>query len=676
MRTILVTSALPYANGPIHVGHLLEYIQTDIWVRFQKLMGNICYYVCADDAHGTPIMIKAKKEGITAEQLIDTTLKEHKRDFAGFLIDFDHYHTTHSKENERISCQIYRTLCANNLIYTKIIEQYYDEDEGVFLPDRYVKGECPRCGARDQYGDNCEECGSTYNVVELGHPISILSGKTPKQHSTEHSFFKLTASQEFLRTWIKSGTLQKEIAHKVDEWFEDGLEDWCISRDAPYFGFPIPGRKDKFFYVWLDAPVGYMASFQSLCVDIGLDFSTHWNQNSATELHHFIGKDIAYFHALFWPAVLRGGGFRLPSRIHCHGFLTINGEKMSKSRGSSIKAKCYLDHLDPDYLRYYFAYKLSNGVNDIDLNITDFKDRTNSDLVGKVVNIASRCAGFLNKHFANVLLTDERVSTCQLWRNIVDTRHHIADAYEHLLFSKAMRLIMDLADQVNRFINDKKPWEIAKQQGKSHELHEVCSIGIALFARLIGYLAPVVPQLFARSQSFLNTELRNWEAHLPFNTPTHQINSFNPLMRRIDSKQLNAVFSPQEGNLTPHKPTLVSPKTAKDTQPTIPIEHFQKVDLCAGRIITAHEVEDSHKLLRLSIDIGKANPITVFAGLKSHLHPEKIIGKMVVVAANLEPRKMRFGTSHGMVLAATSHDGKHLHIITPGQEALPGEKIS
>ncbi len=545
-RKILVTSALPYANGDIHLGHLVEYIQTDIWVRFQKQRGNQCYYVCADDTHGTPIMLRADREGITPEQLIERVGKSHIADFDDFHINFDNYHSTHSPENKHFSSLIYTRLREKNHIAIKTITQAYDPVKQMFLSDRFIKGECPKCGAKDQYGDGCEVCGATYSPTDLKNAVSAISGAKPVDKDSEHYFFNLADFTDMLRDWTTAGHLQPEVRNKLAEWLESGLQQWDISRDAPYFGFEIPDAPNKYFYVWLDAPIGYMASFKNLCDKAGLNFDDFWSKNSDAELYHFIGKDIVYFHALFWPAMLNGADFRTPNAIFAHGFLTVNGEKMSKSRGTFITARTYLNHLNPEYLRYYFAAKLSSGVDDIDLNFDDFSQRVNSDLVGKVVNIASRCSSFIRKRFDNVL-SNECVEP-ELFAKFVDARELIADCYENREYGKAMREIMALADLANQYIDDKKPWVLAKEEGKDAELHAVCSMGLNLFAMLIGYLKPVLPQLTAQAEHFLNANMNVWTAEIsPFKN--HKINDFVPLMTRVEADKIDAIIEASKEDL-------------------------------------------------------------------------------------------------------------------------------
>jgi methionyl-tRNA synthetase len=545
-RKILVTSALPYANGAIHLGHLVEYIQTDIWVRFQKQRGNECYYVCADDAHGTPIMLKADRDGITPEELITEVGKQHFADFSEFGIAFDNYHCTHSPENKTLSELVYTRLRDAGHISSRTITQAFDPVKNMFLPDRFIKGDCPKCGAKDQYGDGCEVCGANYSPTDLKNAVSAVSGATPIEKESEHYFFNLADFTEMLREWTTAGHLQAEVRNKLAEWLESGLQQWDISRDAPYFGFEIPDAPNKYFYVWLDAPIGYMASFQNLCDKTDLKFDDFWGEDSDVELYHFIGKDIIYFHALFWPAMLKGANFRTPDAIFAHGFLTVNGEKMSKSRGTFITARTYLDHLNPEYLRYYFAAKLSNSVDDLDLNFDDFSQRVNSDLVGKVVNIASRCSGFIRKKFDNQLS-----ATCvepELFAEFITANETIAESYEHREFGKAMREIMALADKANQYIDDKKPWSIAKEEGKDAELHDVCSVAINLFRILASYLKPVLPALTNEAEAFLNAPITTWINELQ-PLVNHTLNDFKPLMTRVEADKITAIIDASKENL-------------------------------------------------------------------------------------------------------------------------------
>ncbi|THK42020.1 methionine--tRNA ligase [Methylophaga sp. SB9B] len=669
-RKILVTSALPYANGSIHLGHLVEYIQTDIWVRFQKMRGHECHYVCADDAHGTPIMLRAQNEGISPEQLIADVSKEHQADFAEFAIGFDNYHSTHSEENRQLASQIYLANRDAGHIESRTISQAYDPEKEMFLPDRFIRGECPKCGAADQYGDNCEVCGATYDPTELKNPVSAVSGATPITKESEHYFFKLGNFEPLLREWTQGDHLQAEVGRKLGEWFDSGLQDWDISRDAPYFGFEIPDAPNKFFYVWMDAPIGYLASFKNYCDRSGVDFNEFMRADSPTEMVHFIGKDIIYFHALFWPAMLKGAGFRLPNRVYAHGFLTVDGKKMSKSRGTFIKARTYLNHLNPEYLRYYFAAKLNNTIEDIDLSLEDFQNRINSDLVGKVVNIASRCAGFINKRFEGKLsdaLADEA-----LFRSFTDQSKSIAKRYDNREFAQAMREIMALADKANQYIDEQKPWVLAKEEGKDAEVQAVCSMGINLFRVLIAYLKPVLPRTAEQAEAFLNIASLHW-ADIEKPLLGHTISVFKPLMTRVEQDKIDAIVEESKENMT------ATPAPTKNTENIDPIaeeiqfDDFAKIDLRIAKIVNAEHVEGAEKLLKLTLDIGLAEK-QVFAGIKSAYAPEDLVGKLTVMVANLAPRKIRFGLSEGMVLAA-GLGGKDLFILNPDEGATPGMRV-
>ncbi len=669
-RKILVTSALPYANGSVHLGHLVEYIQTDIWVRFQKMRGHECHYVCADDAHGTPIMLRAQNEGITPEQLIADISKEHQADFAEFAIGFDNYHSTHSEENRQLASQIYLANRDAGHIESRTISQAYDPEKEMFLPDRFIRGECPKCGAADQYGDNCEACGATYDPTELKNPVSAVSGATPITKESKHYFFKLGNFEPMLREWTQGDHLQAEVGRKLGEWFDSGLQDWDISRDAPYFGFEIPDAPNKFFYVWMDAPIGYLASFKNYCDRTGVDFNEFMRADSPTEMVHFIGKDIIYFHALFWPAMLKGAGFRLPNRVYAHGFLTVDGKKMSKSRGTFIKARTYLNHLNPEYLRYYFAAKLNNTIEDIDLSLEDFQSRINSDLVGKVVNIASRCAGFINKRFDGKLsdaLADE-----VLFKAFTDQAESIAKRYDNREFAQAMREIMALADKANQYIDERKPWVLAKEDGKEAEVQAVCSMGINLFRVLIAYLKPVLPRTAEQAEAFLKIDALQWT---DIGQPLlgHTIDPFKPLMTRVEQDKIDAIIEESKENMTA---TATPVKTAENIDPIadeIQFDDFAKIDLRIAKIVNAEHVEGAEKLLKLTLDIGLAEK-QVFAGIKSAYAPEDLVGKLTVMVANLAPRKMRFGLSEGMVLAA-GPGGKDLFILNPDAGAQPGMRV-
>jgi len=678
VRKILITSALPYANGPIHLGHLVEYIQTDIWSRFQKQRGHHCIYVCADDAHGTPIMLRAQSEGITPEQLIARVSAEHQRDFAGFHIVFDQYHSTHSEENRHYASYIYNQLKANNHISRKTIKQAFDPEKNMFLPDRFIKGTCPKCGAHDQYGDNCEVCGATYSPTELKDPKSVVSGATPIEKDSEHLFFELGHFEPMLKTWTQGGHLQSQIANKLNEWFDSGLQKWDISRDAPYFGFEIPGEKNKFFYVWLDAPIGYLASFKTYCDQKGIQFDDYWAKDAQTELYHFIGKDIVYFHALFFPAMLAGAGFRTPTAIFAHGFLTVDGAKMSKSRGTFIKASTYLDHLNPEYLRYYFATKLNSRIDDLDLNLDDFVQRVNSDLIGKVVNIASRCAGFVTKRFDGQLKQDWSVQAQTLFAQFADQNEAIAALYEKREYAQAMRDIMALADKANEYIADTAPWLLAKQEGKELELHESVSLGLNLFRVLMIYLAPVLPETSQKTREFFNESDWSWSSATRA-LFAHKIQPYQTLLTRIEMTQVEKMLADSKQTL--HTSSSEAKRTATDVTetvaealaPEISIDDFAKIDLRIAKIIHAEAVPEANKLIKLTLDIGLGER-QVFAGIKSAYEPEALIGKLTVMVANLAPRKMRFGLSEGMVLAA-GPGGNDLFILSPDEGAQPGMRV-
>ncbi len=660
-RKILVTSALPYANGPIHLGHMVEYIQTDIWVRFQRMNGNLCYFVCADDAHGTPIMLRARSENLTPEQLIQHYQEAHEKDFADFNISFDNYHSTHSPENRELAEYIYLQLKKGGHIRRKVINQAYDPGEKIFLPDRFVRGTCPRCGAEDQYGDSCEKCGATYTPSDLINPVSVLSGLPPEQRESEHLFVHLSNFNDMLQDWVGNEISQSEARNKLKEWFDVGLADWDISRDAPYFGFQIPEEEDKYFYVWLDAPIGYMASFKNLCDREGIDFDAFWKDEEQTELYNFIGKDILYFHALFWPAMLHGAGFRRPTDVYSHGFLTVNGKKMSKSRGTFIMARTYLDHLNPEYLRYYYAAKLNEKIEDLDLNLEDFVQRINSDLVGKVVNIASRCAKFISNRFEGRLSPE--LDDPELYQELADALSSISESYENRAFSKAMRKIMALADKANQYVNDAQPWVIAKDPVQVNRLHNVCTQGINMFRALVYYLAPVVPDLAHRSGEFLNDSIDQLEK---VRTPLldHQISPYVHLMTRIQQKDVDVMIDQsmeKEATLDTSHDNIIS------------IEDFAKIDLCTALIIEASDVENSNKLIRLKVDLGTETR-QIFAGIKGFYSPDELVGRKVVVVRNLKPRKMKFGTSEGMILAAGGDDG--LWLIDPGEQVGLGVPVN
>ncbi len=682
-RKLLVTSALPYANGSIHLGHLVEYIQTDIWVRFQKMQGHTVHYVCADDTHGTPIMLRAEKEGITPEALIEKVHAEHSQDFAEFLVEFDNYYSTNSEENRQLSGNIYRALKANGKIATKTIEQYFDPVKNMFLPDRFIKGECPKCKAKDQYGDNCEVCGATYSPTDLVNPYSAVSGATPIRKETEHYFFKLSECADFLRDWTRSGTLQAEAANKMSEWVgeagENKLSDWDISRDAPYFGFEIPDAPGKYFYVWLDAPIGYMASFKNLCSKIGLDFDEYWKKNSTTELYHFIGKDILYFHALFWPATLEYSGHRTPTNVFAHGFLTVNGEKMSKSRGTFITARSYLEHVkNPEYLRYYYAAKLNGSMEDIDLNLEDFVARVNSDLVGKYINIASRTAGFIAKKFENKVISAQHA--------VIDDMRAaapaIAEAYAARDFARALREIMKLTDAANGYVAEKAPWVVAKDESKTAELHTICSNALEMFRLLTIYLKPVLPNIAEAVEAFLNIQPLLW-TDVALGLRAQTIQPYAHMVTRLEGKQIEAMVEANKESLqattsTPHSQAHHAQSQQAATEVAavehISIDDFTKVDLRIAKIVSAEHVEGAEKLLKLLLDIGEEKPRQVFAGIKSAYDPATLVGRQTVMVANLAPRKMKFGMSEGMVLAASDERGGP-YILSPDAGAHPGMRV-
>ena len=747
-RKIFVTSALPYANGSIHIGHLLEAIQTDIWVRFQKVRGHDCLYICADDAHGTPIMLSADQQGITPEQLITRIHAEHQQDYAGFEVGFDNFHTTHSEENREFAEAIYARLDGAGHIKRRIIRQFYDPVKEMFLPDRFIRGECPFCRAQDQYGDSCESCNRTYTPTDLVNPVSSISGATPVEKESEHYFFDLPAFETMLRDWVGAGHLQPEVANKLDEWFTAGLREWDISRDAPYFGFEIPGAPGKYFYVWVDAPMGYFASLKNLLDRQGRDVEEYTGAGSSAEMYHFIGKDIMYFHTLFWPAVLQGSGHRLPDNVFVHGFLTVDGQKMSKSRGTFINARTYLDHLDPEYLRYYFAAKSGSGVDDIDLNLEDFRQRVNADLVGKVVNVASRCAGFIHKRFAGRLAAG--IHDAALLQEFTGADQAIATAYEAREYSRAMREIMALADKANQYIDRHKPWEIARQEPESAELQQVCSLGLNLFRILIIYLKPVLPGLAQRAEAFLGIDPLAWD-DLAAPLLDHPINKFKPLLTRVEKNRIDAMIEDSKeslrtggsgavdagagetgagaasagkagnagageagagkagngdageagvveagnagvgeadavvagnagageagaGEATDGDAGAVNKYLVDDpVGAEISIDDFARIDLRVAKITAAARIEGADKLLQLTLDLD-GETRNVFAGIKSAYQPEDLVGRLTVMVANLAPRKMRFGISEGMVLAA-GPGGDEIFILTPDAGARPGMKV-
>ncbi|WP_340610579.1 methionine--tRNA ligase [Xenorhabdus bharatensis] len=669
-KKLLVTCALPYANGPIHLGHILEHIQADIWVRYHRMRGKEVHFVCADDAHGTPIMLKAQQAGITPEEMIDKVHLEHQQDFAGFAISYDNYHSTHSEENRALASEIYLKLKKNGYIKNRTISQLFDPEKSLFLPDRFVKGTCPKCKSEDQYGDNCEVCGTTYAPTELINPRSVVSGATPEMRETEHFFFDLPAFSDMLQQWTRSGTLQEQVANKMQEWFESGLQQWDITRDAPYFGFEIPDEPGKYFYVWLDAPIGYMGSFQNLCNKRDdLSFDEFWEKDSKTDLYHFIGKDIVYFHSLFWPAMLEGSNYRKPTNVFVHGYITVNGTKMSKSRGTFIKAETYLKHLDADCLRYYYAAKLSSRIDDIDLNLEDFVQRVNSDIVNKVVNLASRNAGFINKRFGGKLA--DKLADPALYQKFVDAAQGIEEDFTNREFGKAVREIMALADLANRYVDEQAPWVIAKQEGRDADLQAVCSMGINLFRVLMTYLKPILPGLAERAEAFLNTEL-TWDG---ISQPllSHPVSPFKALFNRIEMAKVEAMVVDSKESIQPQK-TVTGPLADDPIQDTITFDDFAKVDMRIALIKQADFVDGSDKLLKLTLDLG-GETRQVFSGIRSAYPDPKVLeNHLTVMVANLAPRKMRFGISEGMVMAA-GPGGKDIFLLSPDSGAQPGMQV-
>ena len=682
-RKILVTSALPYANGSIHLGHMVEHIQTDVWVRFQKLRGHECHYCCADDTHGTPVMLAAQKQGIAPEDMIAKVREEHLADFTGFFIGYDNYYSTHSPENKQFSQDIYRALKANGKIESRVIEQLFDPEKQMFLPDRFVKGECPKCHAQDQYGDNCEVCGTTYSPTELINPYSAVSGAKPELRESEHFFFKLGECADFLKAWTSGNNphdgkphLQPEALNKMKEWLGEGeettLSDWDISRDAPYFGFEIPDAPGKYFYVWLDAPVGYMASFKNLCDRIGIDFDEYFKADSQTEMYHFIGKDILYFHALFWPAMLHFSGHRAPTGVYAHGFLTVDGQKMSKSRGTFITAKSYLEQgLNPEWMRYYIAAKLNSKIEDIDLNLQDFISRVNSDLVGKYVNIAARASGFIAKRFEGRL---KDVSGSALLAKLAAESDNIAEQYENREYARALRDIMALADAVNEYVDANKPWELAKQEGQDERLHEVCSELINAFTMLTAYLAPVLPQTAANAARFLNLDAITW-ANTRETLGEHAINKYEHLMQRVEQKQVDDLIEANKQSIqTTPAPAAEDSKYEKVTEQAS-FDDFMKIDMRVAKVLNCEAVEGSTKLLKFDLDFGFEKRI-IFSGIAaSYPNPAELNGRMVIAVANFAPRKMaKFGVSEGMILSAATAEGK-LKLLDVDAGAQPGDKV-
>ena len=680
-RNILVTNALPFANGPIHLGHMLGYIQADIWVRFQRMQGHTVHYVCADDTHGTAIMLGAEKANLTPEQYIAGVQVEHHRDFQRFYVDFDIFHSTHSDENRRLASLIYERCQQGGAISTRSIAQLFDPERKMFLADRFIKGQCPKCKAEDQYGDNCEVCASTYAASDLINPRSTISGATPVLQESVHYFFRLPLFADMLKEWTRSGVLVPSVANKMSEWLQAGLQEWDISRDAPYFGFEIPGAPGKYFYVWLDAPIGYMASFEKLCAEQGLDFGAYWNEGVSTELWHFIGKDIVNFHALFWPALLQVSGFRKPTAINVNGMLTINGLKMSKSRGTFITADTYFANLNPEYLRYYFAAKLASNPDDLDLNLEDFTLRVNADLVGKVVNIASRCAGFINKNFDGLLsATDaEPGLTAEFQRAATELAEH----YDAREYGKAMRQIMALADKANAWIAEQQPWTLSKAAPQSSDVQNICSVGLNLFRLLMIYLKPVLPKMAQQVEQFLQIPAMQW-SHAASLLSGHRIGTFTPLMTRVDPAGIAAMLEASQGSLAtvaepPSAAIAASPLAKEPITAEIEFPDFAKVDLRVVKILHAEHVEGADKLLKLTLDLGvddKGHNVqrTVFSGIKSAYRPEDLIGKHTVLVANLKARKMKFGWSEGMILAAG--DGKDIFLIAPHEGAVAGTRVT
>lgn len=673
-KKILVTCALPYANGSIHLGHMLEHIQADIWVRYQRMRGHQVYFICADDAHGTPIMLKAQQLGIAPEEMINEMNLEHQTDFAGFGISYDNYHSTHSEENRQLSTLIYQRLKENGFIKSRTISQLFDPEKAMFLPDRFVKGSCPKCHSPDQYGDNCEVCGATYNPTDLINPKSAVSGATPVMRESEHFFFDLPAFSEMLRAWTRSGALQEQVANKMQEWFESGLQQWDISRDAPYFGFEVPDAPGKYFYVWLDAPIGYMGAFQNLCQKRSdLSFNEFWDVDSKADLYHFIGKDIVYFHSLFWPAMLEGSYFRKPTNLFVHGYVTVNGAKMSKSRGTFIKASTYLAHLDADCLRYYYAAKLSSRIDDIDLNLEDFIQRVNADIVNKVVNLASRNAGFINKRFDGQLAAT--VADPALYATFVNAATSIGDTFNGRETSRAIREIMALADLANRYVDEQAPWVVAKQEGREADLQAICSMGIQLFRVLMTYLKPVLPSLAERAEAFLAAPLTWNDLSAPL--VSHRIRPFKALFSRIEAAQVEAVIEASRLEAAAAGTPAAAPARARAEDPiapTINFDDFAKVDLRVALIKRAELVEGSDKLLKLTLDLGGTSR-QVFSGIRAAYPDQQLLeGRLTIMVANLAPRKMRFGVSEGMVMAA-GPGGKDIFLLSPDAGALPGMPV-
>ena len=671
-RKLFITSALPYANGALHLGHMLEHTQSDIWARVNRAMGRQVRYLCAEDSHGAPIMLRAEKEGVSPEEFVAGTRKEHWEVLQGFNISYDHYHTTHSPENEFMVQRIYNKLKENGHIDTKVVEQLFDPEKKMFLADRFIKGECPKCHEPDQYGDNCEHCAATYNATEVINPRSTISGATPIIKESLHYFVNLKNFEEMLKDWMDQGALQDQVINKLKEWFEMGLQSWDISRDAPYFGFKIPDTEDKYFYVWLDAPVGYLGCLKYVCEQNGEDLEDWIASDANTQMVHFVGKDILDFHSLFWPAMLHGSGIKVPDSVYVHGFVTVNGSKMSKSRGTFINASTYLKHFKPDYLRYYYAAKLSDKIVDLDLNLEDFVTKVNSDLVGKIVNIASRCAGFIKKKFDGKLSAE--LHNPELYQTFIDSSQEISDLFLARKYSKAIKIIMTLADSANQYISDMEPWQAIKDDNKQEEVHQVCSTGINLFRVLITWLSPVVTDTATKASEFLNTDVNNWDG---INSPllNHEINKFKPLITRIEMTSVEAMIEDSKEDLQAieDEPQITGPLADDPISDEISFDDFAKIDLRIAKIVDAQHVKGADKLLQLTLDLGGLTK-NVFAGIKSAYAPEDLIGKNTVMVANLAPRKMRFGLSEGMVLAA-GPGGEDLYILEPNTGAKPGMRV-
>ncbi|MCF6288132.1 MAG: methionine--tRNA ligase [Proteobacteria bacterium] len=672
-RKLFITSALPYANGELHLGHILEHTQSDIWARINRAMGRQVRYLCAEDAHGAPVMLRAEEEGISPEEFIAKTRKEHWETLQGFNISYDHYHSTHSPENEFMVQKIYHKLKENGHIDTKVVAQLFDPEKKMFLADRFIKGECPKCGAADQYGDNCEVCAATYNAIEVINPRSTISGATPIIKESLHYFVNLKNFEEMLKDWMNQGALQEQVINKLKEWFEVGLQSWDISRDAPYFGFKIPDTQDKYFYVWLDAPVGYLGCLKYVCEQNGEDLMDWIAPDANTQMVHFIGKDILYFHSLFWPAMLYGAELKVPDSVFVHGFVMVNGAKMSKSRGTFINASTYLKHFKPDYLRYYYAAKLSDKIVDLDLNLQDFVTKVNSDLVGKIVNIASRCAGFIHNKFADKLSSE--LHNPELYQSFLDNSQEISDLFIARKYSKAIKTIMSLADNANQYISDMQPWQAIKDENKQTEVHQVCSTGINLFRVLISWLAPVVPDTAEKAAAFLNTRLNDWDA-IQQPLLNHKINKFKPLITRIEVASVDAMMEDSKEDLKSLEATTAITGALKDDpiSDEISFDDFAKIDLRIAKIVNAKHVQGADKLLQLTLDLDGVTK-NVFAGIKSAYKPDDLIGKYTVMVANLAPRKMRFGISEGMVLAAGSGGTEGLYILEPHDGAKAGMRV-